>query len=107
MSLPEITNFAEISAALATIATLVYLAIQIRDNTVVQKAEARRAIQSITSDYATLIVQDKEVAKLFTNGLMNSGSLDASEKMQFFFLLAMLVGLLDQTYADYQFADYR
>jgi hypothetical protein len=102
LSLSEITNFAEITAALATIATLVYLAIQIRDNTVVQKAEARRAIQSITSDYSTLIVQDKEVAKLFTTGLMDVGSLDINERMQFFFLLAMLVGLLDQTFADYQ-----
>lgn len=67
-----------------------------------QKAEARRAIQAITSDYSTLIVQDKEVARLFTTGLMDYGSLDDSERMQFFFLFAMLVGLLDQTFADHQ-----
>ena len=102
MSLSEITSFAEITAALATIATLVYLAIQIRDNTVVQKAEARRAIQAISSEYSALIAQDKETAKLFTNGLMTFDALEESERMQFFFLLAMLVGLVDQTFADYQ-----
>lgn len=102
MSLSEITSFAEITAASATITTLVYLAIQIRDNTVVQKAEARRAIQAISSEYSALIAQDKETEKLFTTGLMTVDALDESERMQFFFLLAMLVGRVDQTFADCQ-----
>jgi hypothetical protein len=102
LSLTELTSFAEISAALATIATLVYLAMQIRDNTVVQKAEARRAIQAITSEYSTVISQDKEVAKLLTAGLMNFNTLDDSDRMRFFFLFSMIVGLVDQTFADYQ-----
>jgi hypothetical protein len=102
LSLSELTSFAEISAAIATIATLVYLAMQIRDNTVVQKAEARRAVQAITSEYCTVISQDKEVAKMFTAGLMNINTLDDSERIQFFFLFAMIVGAADQTFADYQ-----
>jgi len=59
MPLSEITSFAEIAAALATVATLVYLSVQIRTNTTVQKAEARRAVQAITNDYSALIAQDK------------------------------------------------
>jgi hypothetical protein len=102
LSLTEATSFAEIAAALATISTLVYLAIQIRANTTVQKAEARRAIQSITSDYCSIIGQRKETAKVFTDGLMNFDALDEYERMQFFFLFSMILGLADQTYADYR-----
>ena len=101
MGLNEVTNFSEIAAAIATIITLVYLAIQIRSNTVVQKAEARRAIQAITSDYSSIIGESKEVARVFRVGLTDFDKLDEDEKMQFFFLFAMLVGLADQTYADY------
>jgi hypothetical protein len=102
LSLVEATSFAEIAAALATISTLVYLAIQIRANTTVQKAEARRAIQDTTNDYSSIIGQSKETAKVFTDGLMSFDTLDEYERMQFFFLMAMIVGLCDQTYADFR-----
>jgi hypothetical protein len=95
LSLVEATSFAEIAAALATISTLVYLAIQIRANTTVQKAEARRAIQDTTNDYSSIIGQSKETAKVFTDGLMRFDTLDEYERMQFFFLMAMIVGLSD------------
>ena len=102
MTLDHATSFAEIAAAIATVVTLAYLALQIRENTVAQKADARRATQSITSDYSSVIGQNKEIARVFRVGLIDFESLDEDEKVQFFFLFAMLVGGADQTFSDYQ-----
>jgi hypothetical protein len=102
VTLDQATSIAEIAAAVATVVTLAYLAIQIRENTAAQKADARRATQSITSDYSSTIGQDKEVARVFRVGLLDFESLDEDERVQFFFLFAMLVGGADQTFSDYQ-----
>lgn len=102
MTLDQVTNIAEIAAAIATIGTLAYLAVQIRENTVTQRAEARRASASVTSDYSSTIGQDKEVARVFRVGLYDFEALDEDETVQFFFLFAMLVGGADQTFSDYK-----
>ena len=69
MSLDQVTNIAEIAAALATVITLAYLAIQIRSNNNLQKAESRRSVLNHSAQLATAIGQSSEASDVFYRGL--------------------------------------
>ena len=65
MSLDQVTNIAQIAAALATVITLAYLAIQIRSNNNLQKAESRRSVLSHSAQLATAIGQSSDSSDCF------------------------------------------
>jgi len=62
-------GIAELLAALATIATLFYLAVQIRGGTIVARAEAQRESQSGAVSAQLAIAQDPNLAALLHKGL--------------------------------------
>ena len=91
MTIQDLGSIGELIAAIATIVTLLYLALQLRENTTAIRGEARRASRSSSGNANLAIAQDIKVAALFNAGLRDFDSLSPDEHTQFAFLLAEIV----------------
>lgn len=92
MTIQDLGSIGELVAAIATVATLIYLAVQIRANTTASKAEARRATRLSSSAVNLAIVSDDSVARIFQVGLGDPSKLDAQEWVRFSFLMGEVIG---------------
>ena len=100
LGLDQVTNIAEIMAAIATVATLFYLAVQIRKSNTLQSAESRRATINASLPLASIIGQSTESAAVFSKGMAEYSTLTSEEKMQFHFLFSMLASQNELMYTD-------
>ena len=81
----------EIVGAIATVFTLAYLALQIRQNTTSVKAASAGSFRSAQTDFNALICQDRETAELYDRGLEDPDSLLDLEQKVFGNLLGIFV----------------
>ena len=100
MNIQELGSLGELIAAIATIATLLYLSIQIRANTKATHLESRRTTQRQANEYSALIANNAEAASLFRRGLGDIESLDADERIRFVFRFGMLVSQTQSSFED-------
>jgi hypothetical protein len=103
-----VSAIAEIVGAVAVIASLIYIAVQIRQNSTLLKQNtdfARASIVHETNVSQTkifeLIVQDKEVAEIFRRGI-NGDILDGTELLRFEALLNIYCSWLEDVESQYQ-----
>ncbi len=91
----------EVLGALGVIATLGYLAVQIRQNTRSVRASSYHAVVTNLSNLAAAMGRDAPVADLFVRGLSDLQALSPTEQRQF----ALLVTSLFRSFEDifYQF----
>jgi len=94
LSIQDLGSIGELLAAIVTIATLAYLARQIRGSNIVAESEASRAADRGTNTVGLAIAQDPDLAELFVRGLSDYSSLETVEKTRFQFLLT---GILEGT----------
>lgn len=88
MSLAEIS---QIAAALGTIASILYAAVQIRSNSRAVRASAiQHFVNSFTSHWDEM-AREPELSSLFLRGTDNFESLDRLEKLRFRFALTSLM----------------
>jgi hypothetical protein len=90
MTIGEWGAIGELIAAIATIATLIYLALQLRQNTATIELSEMRAVEADAKDSRSRIVQDKEVAELYIAGLTTPEMLDQADKLRFRMMLDQL-----------------
>ena len=102
MTIQDLGRIGEFLAALATLATLLYLAVQIRANTITVRSQARRSSVVNTLTTSAAIGSNKEAASIFRRGRGDFGSLDPDEKTQFLFLLSMLIAETEAAFVDFQ-----
>ena len=91
MTIQDLGSIGELVAAIATIATLVYLAIQIRANTTALRLESRGRLHAGGMTHASVIGGSPQAADVFTRGLGDYHGLAPAEATQFQFLFSMLV----------------
>jgi hypothetical protein len=103
MTIQELGSLGEFVAAVATLATLVYLALQIRANTTAVRAESRRAATNQGMHFQGIIGENKQAASVFRRGLAEPDSLDPDESLQFAFLFSMFASHGDNVFVDYRF----
>ncbi len=102
MDLDALGNIGDFVGGVAVIATLFYLAVQIRQNTrqVTQSVELARAatIKGATTIGPTLlgIAQDPELARILYAGLADYSALAGEERMRFTMVLGALVSPMAQ-----------
>jgi hypothetical protein len=83
MTLQDLGSLGEVVGATATVATLIYLAIQIRANpNAVRSAAAQTVHEALATWYRTLAA-DADLSQLVTNGLRELPSLSETEKARF------------------------
>ena len=90
MTIQDLGSIGELIAAIATVATLVYLALQIRQNTRALHHAAERAIREDANSWRANLIQHPEVAELYRKGLVDPGALDSIERLRFRMLLDAL-----------------
>ena len=79
---------AELVGAVGVIATLGYLAIQIRQNTAVVRTSSFQELVSGMSSFTTTISQNAEAADIYLRGLASFQDLSEIEKIRFHTLMA-------------------
>ncbi len=102
MTIQDLGSLGELVAAIATVVTLAYLALQIRANTKAIQSESRGRISSQFQGFAAMLGGSKEVASIFTRGLADFDSLDSEEQIQFAFLFSMLVNQTHDSHYQYR-----
>ena len=90
MTIQELGSLGELIAAIATVATLVYLGLQIRQNTRALQHAGERATLEDANNWRANLIQHPEVAELYRKGLVDPSVLDATERLRFRMLLDAL-----------------
>lgn len=87
MTLNDLYLVSQIAAAVLVAPTLLYLALQVRQNTSQLKAAARYQFVEATGQMNAVMAQSKQAASVFRRGTENFESLDVDERYQFFFFI--------------------
>jgi hypothetical protein len=87
MSLEDLGNIGEFVAAIAVVASLVYLAVQIRQNTRQVNANTLDQATQSFSRFRDPMIRDRALAELFTIGLRDVDALDGPDRLRFRHLL--------------------
>jgi hypothetical protein len=91
---------AEVLGAMAVLATLLYLTIQLKQNTAQLKSTARDASLSEFAKFRMVMFENRDVADLFQNGTIDLSSLDETDlmryRMGFVHVMAAMGGLLER-----------
>ena len=90
MTIQELGSLGELIAAIATVATLVYLALQIRHNTRALEHAEEREILDDGNLWRSHLIQNPEIAELYRKGLLDPNALDPIERLRFRMLLDAL-----------------
>jgi hypothetical protein len=105
MSLEDLGNIGEFVAAVGVIASLIYLAIQIRqntrhlaDNTKALWLAEENATQQNLSQFRQLLIRDSEIAMVFVRGLGGQSSLESTDRIRFRMLMDELMFAAQLTY---------
>ena len=100
MTITELGSLGELVGAGATVATLLYLAIQIRANTKMMNAQSDHARHQLSSQINVVLAQDPQLAGVFRRGLESFDALEPDEQVQFTFTMAEFVHTIEMTYTD-------
>lgn len=88
MSLQDITNLAEIAAAAFLIVSLIFVAYQIRQNTNQIQRNEHNSTMAQWSTIRMMLVENRDVAEIWSKGLHGEGDLDATDQFRLESLLA-------------------
>jgi hypothetical protein len=102
VTIQDLGSIGELLAAAATIATLIYLARQLRANTAAVQGDARRAHRAASSATNLAIASDTEVAALFNVGLKDFSALSPEHHTQFAFLMTELIGSWQAAHEEFE-----
>lgn len=95
--LDELGNLGDFIGGIAVLVTLVYLAIQIRQNTAQVKIGSEiartdtyaRSVESF-SEFRSLLISDSEMADIYLRGCRDMGSLIPAERLRFYLILQQI-----------------
>jgi hypothetical protein len=82
MSLEQLGNIGEFIGGLAVIASLIYLAVQIRQNTKSVRLQVEQAIKRDTFDLRRSAIENPEIADLYTKAISDFDSLSPGERIR-------------------------
>jgi hypothetical protein len=99
MNWDKVGTLADVIAALAAIASVAYLAFQIRQQTKSSQAEAIRG--NVEGDAAMLAVaQDAELAQIFVRALSRFSDLEPAEALRFSYTFGVMIGSVARQYEN-------
>ncbi len=83
MDITTLAAWGEFLGGIAVVASLIYLASQIRQNSNLLRASTASATSQIEYQQNALMVQDEEVARIFWEGLADRASLSEKDRRRF------------------------
>ena len=102
MTLQDLGNVGEFLAAIATLGTLVYLALQIRQNTRESQAASRNLVSQSFIDLLTHISSDLEITKLARRSAIDPESLDDDDTLRLDCILMALFQNFEVAFSQWQ-----
>ena len=93
---------AELIGAIAVVATLIYLAAQIRQNTFSNRNAALQTISSQYADWLSTIIENESVARIYRAGLADFNQLTEEDRIRFGMLLTQLCRACDAQYHQHK-----
>lgn len=81
--LADWANIAEIIGTLAFVVSLIFVGMQISQNTAATRASASQAVHSSFADWYQSVQGEPELLSLSTKGMADYGALSPTEKSQF------------------------
>ncbi len=87
MNLEQAANIATIFEAVAVIASLIFIGLQIRQSTKLAKATNIQSLVSLSSPFNLLLAQDRKLAEVWLKGSKQFSKLDEVDKTRYMFLL--------------------
>ena len=105
MTLQDIGSVGELVGAIATVATLAYLAVQIRHNTrgldqnsVLMRMSFESQLRGEGQQLRSLIASDPELASIWRKGLAGGADLDRAQRDRFELLIINVLNMLKAEY---------
>ena len=83
MTIQELGSLGELVGAIATVVTLIYLALQIRTNTQAVRSSAAQSVHEAFAIWYRMLAADADLAKITADGLEDYSSLSDSERARF------------------------
>jgi hypothetical protein len=83
VTIQDLGSIGELVGAVATVVTLIYLAIQIRANTNAVQSAAAQAVHEAFARWYRMLATDAELSQLVTDGLRDYASLSETGKARF------------------------
>lgn len=93
---------AELAGALAVFLTLVYLALQIRQNTHATRSSSHHAVTDALNQLNLTLAQDEKVANIWITGMNDRSSLNVVQREQYDALLRAYMHVCDTMYYQAQ-----
>ncbi len=91
MTISELGSLGELLAAIATLLTLIYLALQIRQTTRSLELNRTKVVQDDADRWRSYLIENKEIAALYRRGMTDSESLDSDDRLRFRMLMDQLL----------------
>jgi hypothetical protein len=98
MTLQDLGNVGEFLGAVAVLVSLIYLALQIRQNTTTVRAGTSAAISESLARVLEVIGSDPKTARLWIRGIGGDPSLDTEDVLQFGFLFGSYIRRVENAY---------
>ncbi len=100
MTIQDLGSIGEFVAAIATILTLIYLALQIRHNTRESEASSRSSVSQSFIGVLHQISGDAETARIVRRGFIEPESLDDDETLRFDCIVMAIFQNLEDAFAQ-------
>lgn len=95
ITLADVANIAEVVAALAVVVSLLYLGAQIQQNTRAVRAASYQEVANGVTDFQILIAQNNDLARIYSQGMVNPQKLSPEELVQFEMVIGQLFTKFD------------
>jgi hypothetical protein len=83
MTLNDLANIGQVIGAIAVVISLIYVALQIRQNTNAVRSATAQTVHEHFAKWYHLVAADDELAKIIANGLRDYGSLSEQQRVRF------------------------
>jgi hypothetical protein len=91
MALSDWSAVVQITTAVAVVAAVVYLAVQLRHNTLALRSAVYQNASSPHSNYLGILAQDNDLARVFRTGAGDYHALRSEDQLQFWALGQMIL----------------
>ena len=83
MNLSDLANLGQVIGAVAVVVSLIYVALQIRQNTSAIRSAAAQTVHEHFATWYRLVAADPELSQIVVNGLRDYSSLSEMERARF------------------------
>ena len=102
MNLNDLANIGDFLGGIGVVISLLYLAIQIRQNTNAQRSNSRLGTTRTMTDWFSIVMADAELVRIFNDGFLGTDSLSTADRSRFIWMVAALTSRMDEMFSQYK-----